>query len=84
MLFRSWGDLLGLFESLHDSDDFFHAALHEQVICVPKHFFDINPGHRRRGRVSRFRSHARFSFGPNMETLERALERLGRVVRGAK
>ncbi|NCQ61168.1 MAG: pyridoxal phosphate-dependent aminotransferase [Myxococcales bacterium] len=82
--FYAWGDLSGLPESLRDSDDFFHAALREQVICVPGHFFDINPGHRRRGRVSRFRSHARFSFGPNMETLERALERLGRVVRGAK
>lgn len=79
--FYAWGDLSGLPEPLRDADDFFHAALREQVICVPGHFFDINPGQRRRGRESRFKHHARFSFGPSLATLERALERLGRVVR---
>ena len=48
---------------------------------MPGEFFDVNPGKRRRGRASRFRRHARFSFGPSMEVVERALERLGDVVR---
>jgi hypothetical protein len=59
----------------------FRAALEQRVITVPGEFFDINPGKRRRGRASRFRGHARFSFGPPMDVVERALERLGNVVR---
>ena len=81
--FYAWGDLSGLPSSIRSSDDFFRAALDEQVICVPGHFFDVNPGKRRTGRASRFLNHMRFSFGPPMEVLEEAIARLSQVIANA-
>jgi N-succinyldiaminopimelate aminotransferase len=78
--FYVWGDLSGLPAPLSEGMAFFRAALEHQVITVPGEFFDINPGKRRRGRASRFRNHARFSFGPPMDVLDRALERLAALV----
>lgn len=79
--FYAWGDLSALPESIRHGEDFFKAALEHKVICVPGHFFDINPGKRRMGRPSRFRHHVRFSFGPDMEVIETALVRLGDMIR---
>jgi hypothetical protein len=59
---------------------FFRAALEEKVIVVPGEFFDVNPGKRRHGRASRFKSHVRFSFGPGMAVMEKAVERFERMV----
>jgi aspartate/methionine/tyrosine aminotransferase len=55
---------------------FFRAALDERVIVVPGEFFDVNPGKRRQGRASRFKSHVRFSFGPSLDVLGQALDRI--------
>ena len=74
--FYVWGNLAGLPAPLNDGMGLFRAALEEKVIVVPGEFFDINPGKRRKGRASRFRSYARFSFGPSMRTVELALLRL--------
>lgn len=82
--FYAWGDLSELPSSLRQSDDFFRAALDEKVIVVPGHFFDVNPGKRRIGRPSRFRSHVRFSFGPSEAVLDEALARLRGVVEKAR
>ena len=82
--FYAWGNLSGLPRSIRNSDDFFKAALERQVITVPGHFFDVNPGKRRTGRPSRFVQHMRFSFGPPMPVLEEALERLRTMVAEAK
>ena len=81
--FYAWANLKGLPEPLQLGDAFFQAALEQKVICVPGHFFDVNPGKRRLGRPSRFRHHVRFSFGPPMQVLERAVDRLSTIVRGA-
>lgn len=81
--FYAWGDLSGLPPSLRNADDFFKAALDRQVICVPGHFFDVNPGKRRTGRPSRFVQHVRFSFGPPMPVLEDALLRIRSIVADA-
>jgi aspartate/methionine/tyrosine aminotransferase len=81
--FYAWGDLSGLPKSLRNSDDFFKAALEREVICVPGHFFDVNPGKRRTGRPSRFVQHVRFSFGPPMAVLDEALGRLRAMVQAA-
>ncbi len=78
--FYAWGDLSELPPSLRNSDDFFKAALDRQVICVPGHFFDVNPGKRRTGRPSRFVQHVRFSFGPPASVLEEALRRLREMI----
>ena len=61
-----WGKVDGLPPPLNDGMGFFRAALAKKVIAVPGEFFDVNPGKRRSRRVSRFRSHVRFSFGPSM------------------
>jgi N-succinyldiaminopimelate aminotransferase len=79
--FYVWADLAGLREPLNDGMGFFRAALEEKVICVPGEFFDINPGRRRSGRPSRFRSYARFSFGPEEEFVAEGVRRIGEMVR---
>ncbi|QQR89404.1 MAG: pyridoxal phosphate-dependent aminotransferase [Myxococcales bacterium] len=78
--FYVWGDLSELPPSLRSGDDFFRAALEEKVIIVPGEFFDVDPGSRRIGRTSRFRHHARFSFGPSMPVIEKALKRLEKII----
>lgn len=81
--FYAWGDLSGLPESLRSGQRFFEAALERKVITVPGAFFDVDPGGRRHGRYARFDHHMRFSFGPEMATIELALTRLGEMVREA-
>ena len=81
--FYAWGNLVHLPPSIRNGEDFFRAAIERQVIVVPGEFFDVDPGNRRTGRPSRFRHHVRFSFGPSMDVLDRALERLAALVRAA-
>lgn len=77
--FYVWGNLAGLPAPLNDGMGFFRAALEQKIITVPGEFFDVNPG-KRRARPSRFRSYVRLSFGPSMETLDKALGRLEALV----
>src|SRR5580700_2792536 len=80
--FYCWGSVAGLPPSMSDGMSFFRAALEHKVITVPGEFFDVNPGKRRSGRASRFRDYVRFSFGPSMATLEKAVARLETMVKG--
>ena len=79
--FYAWGDLSKLPPPLDDGMGLFRAALEEKVIVVPGEFFDINPGRRRPGRTSRFKSFARFSFGPSLERVQEGIRRLEDLVR---
>jgi hypothetical protein len=81
--FYAWADLSALPDSINTGMSFFKAALKKQVITVPGTFFDVDPGHRRIGRPSRFRHHARFSFGPSRERVELALNRIGELIKEA-
>jgi N-succinyldiaminopimelate aminotransferase len=74
--FYAWGNVGGLPAPLNDGMSFFRAALADRIITVPGEFFDVNPGKRRSGARSRFRSYVRFSFGPARPVLEKALDRL--------
>jgi len=78
--FYVWGDVRNLPPPLSDGMGLFRAALEKKVIVVPGEFFDVNPGKRRSGRVSRYKDHVRFSFGPAMPVLERATSRLEALV----
>ena len=78
--FYCWGSVAELPGPLADGMRFFRAALDQKIIVVPGEFFDVNPGKRRTGRPSRFRNHVRFSFGPSLEVLDRALDRLEAMV----
>jgi N-succinyldiaminopimelate aminotransferase len=69
-------------EAISDGMDFFRAALEARVICVPGVFFDVNPGHRRAQRLSRFHQHVRLSFGPSFDEVRRGLDRLEAMIRG--
>jgi aspartate/methionine/tyrosine aminotransferase len=70
-------------ESISDGMAFFRAALEHKVICVPGLFFDVNPGHRRSKRLSRFHQHVRLSFGPSMDEVRRGLDRLEEMIKTA-
>ncbi len=78
--FYAWGNVASLPAPLNDGMGLFRAALSKKVITVPGEFFDVNPGKRRHGRASRFRDYVRFSFGPSMDNIERALTRLEELV----
>jgi aspartate/methionine/tyrosine aminotransferase len=82
--FYAWGNLAGLPPPLSTGDGLFQAALERKVIIVPGHFFDVDPGQRRVGRQSRFKSHARFSFGPSEAVIDLALARLRELVESAR
>jgi len=79
--FYVWGHVGNLPGPLSDGMGFFREALSRKVITVPGEFFDVNPGKRRSNRTSRFRDYVRFSFGPPMEVLDRAADRLEALVR---
>ena len=78
--FYCLGNLGRLPDHLSTGMKLFRAGLEEGVITVPGDFFDINPGHRRPDRPGRFRQYTRFSFGPDVDTLQRGLEALRRVI----
>ena len=78
--FYVWGCVDKLPAPLNDGMGFFRAALDEKVIVVPGEFFDVNPGKRRHGRASRFKAYVRFSFGPGMSVMEKAVERFERMI----
>ncbi len=78
--FYCWGNVQSLPPPWNDGMGFFRAALAAKVITVPGEFFDINPGKRRSGRASRFKHYVRFSFGPSMDMVERALDRLDALI----
>jgi aspartate/methionine/tyrosine aminotransferase len=79
--FYGWGDVSRLPPPLNEGMGFFRRALEEKVITVPGEFFDVNPGKRRHGRVSRFRQYVRFSFGPSYAAIDAGLSRLERIVK---
>ncbi len=78
--FYLWGNLSRLQSELADGMKFFQRGLDEKLIVVPGEFFDVNPGKRRPGRASRFREHARFSYGAPMEVLEEGIHRIARMI----
>lgn len=78
--FYVWASAAHLPEGLSDGMSFFRAALERKVITVPGEFFDVDPGKRRGGRASRFKNHLRFSFGPPMAQLDKALERISQLI----
>jgi N-succinyldiaminopimelate aminotransferase len=67
-------------EGLNTGMDFFHACLEKKVIAVPGEFFDVNPGKRMKNAGSRFKNYLRFSYGPDMETINKGLARLEEMV----
>lgn len=79
--FYAWGSVAELPPPFNDGMGFFRELLKQKVIVVPGEFFDVNPGKRRRGNSSRFKNHIRFSFGPRLESLELAMDRLSKVLK---
>ena len=82
--FYVWGDVADLPAPLNDGMGFFRAALDQKVITVPGEFFDVNPGKRRSASASRYRSFVRFSFGPELRSLQTAMARLKSMVAQAR
>lgn len=78
--FYCFANLEQLPPPLRDGMDFFRALLEARVICVPGVFFDVDPGHRREHIPSRLRSWVRLSYGPDIATLMRGLDRIEALV----
>lgn len=79
--FYLWGNVSALPEGLNTGMEFLQSALKVKVIAVPGSFFDINPGKRMRKAGSRFDCYLRFSYGPDIKTLELGLQRLAEMVK---
>lgn len=71
-------------QEINNGMGFFHACLEEKVIIVPGIYFDLNPSHRRDLFDSPAHHFVRLSYGPSMETLERALDGMERIIQRAK
>ncbi len=82
--FYAWGNVSELPASINTGMSFFRAALEEKVVVVPGEFFDVNPGKRRKKRQSRFGQHVRFSYGPDVKTIEEGMRRLKKVIANAE
>jgi N-succinyldiaminopimelate aminotransferase len=80
--FYVWGNVASLPPPLNEGMGFFRAGLEKKVIVVPGEFFDVNPGKRRHGRLSRFKDYVRFSFGPPLSSVDKALSRFEELVAG--
>lgn len=78
--FYLWGNVSDLPDGLNTGMGFLRAALEVRVIAVPGAFFDINPGKRMKKAGSRFENYLRFSYGPDLETIEIGLARLKDMV----
>ena len=78
--FYCWADVSALPAGLNDGMSLFRALLDRRVICVPGEFFDVNPGKRRSGRPSRFKSYVRFSFGAEEAQVREGVERIRQLV----
>ncbi len=78
--FYVWANLSQLPAPLNSGLDFFKAGLAHKVITVPGVFFDVNPGRRRPN--ARYKHYCRISFGPEMDSLERGLDAIERLIRG--
>ncbi len=81
--FYVWASAEHLPPGINDGMSFFRAALDKQVITVPGEFFGVDPGRRRGQRPSRFRQHLRFSFGPTMDVIDTALDRIAELIADA-
>jgi len=77
--FYCWADVSGFPNGLNDGMALFRALLEHKVICVPGEFFDVNPGKRRSGRPSRFKSYVRFSFGAEEGQVAEGVRRIQAV-----
>lgn len=82
--FYVWASARELPSSISTGMRLFRRGLEHRFICVPGEFFDVNPGHRRAARPSRFRHHLRFSFGPSQASLEAGLDRLADLIAHAE
>lgn len=79
--FYIWLDLRGLPEAISDGLKFFAAGLKEKMIVVPGMFFDLNPASRRDLFDSPCHPFVRLSYGPRMETLEKGLDAIERILK---
>ncbi|KAF8623564.1 hypothetical protein AX15_006333 [Amanita polypyramis BW_CC] len=82
--FYVWLNLEKLPAPLNNGLTFFEELLKEKAIVIPGIFFDINPAHRRNLFNSPCHHFVRLSFGPSMETLDRGLDAIARVVKRAR
>ena len=63
---------------------FFEECLKEKCIVIPGIFFDINPSHRRNMFNSPCHHYVRLSFGPPIESLDKGIDAMARVLKRAK
>ncbi len=78
--FYIWASIEKLPEPIRNADDFFFACLDKKVLTVPGHFFDIRPN-RNRPDPEPLQHWVRFSYGPDIDTVKRGLDRIREVIK---
>jgi len=81
--FYIWLDLSKLPAPLDNGLTFFEELLKEKTIVVPGIFFDLNPAERRDLFASPCHHFVRLSFGPPLESLDKGLDAIERVLQKA-
>ncbi|PSR83034.1 hypothetical protein PHLCEN_2v5838 [Hermanssonia centrifuga] len=82
--FYVWLNLEHLPAPLNNGLTFFEELLKEKCIVIPGIFFDINPAHRRNLFNSPCHHFVRLSFGPPIESLDKGIDAMARVLKRAK
>ena len=82
--FYIWLNLEHLPAPLNNGLTFFEELLKEKCIVIPGIFFDINPAHRRNLFSSPCHHFVRLSFGPPLESLDKGIDAMARVLKRAK
>ncbi|KAI0345290.1 aminotransferase [Trametopsis cervina] len=82
--FYVWLNLEHLPSPLNNGLTFFEELLKEKCIVIPGIFFDINPSHRRNLFSSPCHHFVRLSFGPPIESLDKGIDAIARVLKRAK
>ena len=81
--FYIWLNLEKLPPPLNNGLTFFEELLKEKTIVIPGIFFDINPAHRRNLFASPCHHYVRISFGPPLESLDKGVDAIKRVLERA-
>jgi len=79
--FYVWINVSNLPDGINTGESFQNEAMKRKIITIQGSAFDINPGKRMRKAGYRFKNYLRLSYGPDILSIEKGLERLREMVK---